>query len=304
MKGSTWVAVLLVLSVLANLYLVSLVAPLPGGILTPGKRILALEQENAGLRGEVTDAQDATGRLQGEVDRYRQELAAVRAAQGTSLPAGTRTLQAPAVAQRIETVGSYPFVRQRVVEEGTMMNITAEVEAGKGRVLVHTTPLMGIVFQDAANTAVEVARNRTGKDLSGSDVIFSIEAPGEVPAVDGPSAGALMCLLALADLDEKTLNPDVTLTGTIEGDGRIGAIGGVEQKAQAAKQAGKTLLLLPDENRDLIRYTQRERQVGSLTFIEQVPERVDAAEYIQTEIGIPVRYVATIDDVVRFAITG
>ncbi|MDD1652385.1 MAG: peptidase S16, partial [Methanomicrobiales archaeon] len=136
------------------------------------------------------------------------------------------------------------------------------------------------------------------------DFIFSIEAPGEVPAVDGPSAGALMTLLAIADLRGLALDPSVTLTGTIEPDGSVGAIGGILEKAQAAKAAGKRLLLLPAQNRVLIRYVNRERQMGGFTFIEQVPERVDAATYLQAEVGIPVQYVSTIDDVVRLAATG
>jgi hypothetical protein len=303
-KTGRFIALLLILSVLANLYLVSLVAPLPGGILTPGRRIVQLELEKAGLQRDLADARGTTGQLQEELDRIRQDLAALRTASLLPVPSGIATLQAPAVAQRIEVVGEFPFARRRVVEEGSMMNITAEVVPGRGRVLVRTVPLMGIVFQDAANTAVAVARDRTGANLSASDFIFSIEAPGEVPAVDGPSAGALMCLLAIADLRELRLDPGVTLTGTIEEDGRIGPIGGVLEKARAAKEAGKRLLILPEGNRVLVRYVERERQVGAFTFIERVPEEIDTAAYLQREVGIPVQYVTTIDDVVRLASAG
>jgi hypothetical protein len=304
MKAGRVLALLLLLSLLANLYLASLVVPLPEGVLTPGGRIVQLEQERTALLQELADTRDRAGELQDERDQLLQELATLRAAPLTPVLAGSATLQAPAVAQRIEVVGEYPFRYRRVVEEGSMMNITAEVVPGRGRVLVRTVPLMGIVFQDAANTAVAVAQERTGANLTASDFIFSIEAPGEVPAVDGPSAGALMTLLAIADLRGLTLDPGVTLTGTIEEDGSIGAIGGILEKAQAAKAAGKRLLLLPEENRVLVRYVNRERQVGSFTFVEQVPERIDAATYLQAEVGIPVQYVATIDDVVRLATAG
>jgi predicted S18 family serine protease len=296
--------VLLVLSVLANVYLLTLVAPLPEGVLTPAKRIVQLEQEKAALQQDLAEAQGTTGQLQGELQQVRQKLASLRSGSALSPSSGSATLQAPAVAQRIEVVGEFPFTRRRVVEEGSMMNITAEVVAGKGRVLVRTVPLMGIVFQDAANTAVEVARVRTGANLSASDFIFSIEAPGEVPAVDGPSAGALMCLLAIADIRGLRLDTGVTLTGTIGEDGSIGAIGGVLEKAQAAKDAGKRLLLLPEENRMLVRYEERERQAGAFTFIERVPEEIDTAEYLQREVGIPVQYVTTIDDVIQLASAG
>ncbi|MDD1658536.1 MAG: peptidase S16 [Methanomicrobiales archaeon] len=304
MKAGRFIAVLLVLSVLANLYLLTLVAPLPEGVLTPGRRIVQLEQEQVALQQDLADARETAGELQRELQQVRQELASLRSVSALPVSSGSATLQAPAVAQRIEVVGEFPFARRRVVEEGSMMNITAEVVAGKGRVLVRTVPLMGIVFQDAANTAVEVARVRTGANLSASDFIFSIEAPGEVPAVDGPSAGALMALLAIADIQGLQLDPRVTLTGTIDEDGRIGAIGGVLEKAEASKDAGKRLLLLPEENRVMVRYVERERQVGAFTFIEQVPEEIDTAGYLQREVGIPVQYVSTIDDVVRLATAG
>jgi len=96
----------------------------------------------------------------------------------------------------------------------------------------------------------------------------------------------------------------VTLTGTIEADGSIGAIGGILEKAQAAKAAGKRLLLLPEGNRRMVRYVEREHQVGAFTFIEQVPEEIDTADYLQREVGIPVQYVTSIDDVVRLTTAG
>ena len=112
------------------------------------------------------------------------------------------------------------------------MNISVDIQPGKGRVLVETKPLMGIVFQDAANTAVFVAQNRTGIDISGSDIFFSIEADNQISSVDGPSAGALMTLLTIAALEHRRINPSVTLTGTIGEDGHIGAIGGAFEKAR------------------------------------------------------------------------
>jgi len=53
-----------------------------------------------------------------------------------------------------------------------MINISAEIRSGEGRVLVQTKPLMGTVFQNAANTAVYVARNKIGMQLSISDVML------------------------------------------------------------------------------------------------------------------------------------
>jgi predicted S18 family serine protease len=185
--------------------------------------------------------------------------------------------------------------------EGSLLNVTVEIVPGRGRVLVNTTPLMGEVFQDAANTAAYVAARKTGRDLSGSDMIVSIVAEDEVPAVDGGSAGALMTLLLISAIDGEQPDEDVILTGTVDQDGRVGAIGGVVEKATAAKEAGKRLFLLPRENAELVRYTEQTRDYYGYTVVQRVPERVDAKEYIESEIGIRVEYVDTIDDVLRLA---
>jgi len=180
------------------------------------------------------------------------------------------------------------------------MNISVEIRPGKGRVLVQTTPLMGVVFQDAANTAVYLAESKTGRQLSSSDIIFSISAPEEVPGVDGPSAGALMTLLAISAIDNATLNDSITLTGTIDNEGHIGAIGGAVEKAQAAKEGGKTLFLIPKENSELVIYKMVEKKIGGFTFVEREPQVVDAEQYIEENVGINIEYVDTIDDVLRF----
>ena len=158
---------------------------------------------------------------------------------------------------------------------------------------------MGVVFQDAANTAVIAAENYTGIDLSGSDVIFSVEASSKVPEVDGPSAGALMTTLIIAALKNISLPPDITMTGTISSNGHVGKIGGVIEKAKAAKESGKRIFILPRENSQLIRYEEVRRQVGYITIIRQNPVVEDAKEYIEKNIGIHVEYADSIDDIMK-----
>ena len=80
---------------------------------------------------------------------------------------GYASLQAPAVSQSIQIVNRGRYA-QVVVQKGSIMNISAEITPGRGRVLVQTKPLMGVVFQGAANTAVAVARNRTGFTCQGA----------------------------------------------------------------------------------------------------------------------------------------
>ncbi|MGA2933808.1 MAG: S16 family serine protease [Methanomicrobiales archaeon] len=306
MKPIQVLGILLVISLAANLYLAFF--PIQGSqanLTDFSGQMNMLESENARLSMQVDRDNATIGGYQSQLGLYRlqlQELTGlINVSPSGTGPVGSAVLQGPAVLQQIQYNGNSPYAQGQVVQSGVMLNITAEVKPGKGRVLVDTQPLMGVVFQDAANTAVFVAQNRTGVSLVGSDVIFSINAPGQVPSVDGPSAGALMTLLVISAVENKPLREDVTLTGTIDQDGNVGAIGGVVEKAQAAKDSGKALFLLPRANANLLLYTQQTRQLYGFTVIQQVPKSVDAKTYVEANIGVPVQYVDTIDDVLRIA---
>lgn len=266
-------------------------------------RINTLQTENENLQAQINQNNESLQSYATQLDSYRQKVFELQ--NSTQMcPAGVEgfaTLQGPAVFQTVKTDQTGPFMRQSIAEEGALLNISVEIRPGKGRVLVQTTPLMGVVFQDAANTAVFVAENNTGRQLSSSDIIFSITAPDQIPGVDGPSAGALMTLLTISAIDSNTrLNDSITLTGTIDNEGNIGPIGGVLEKAKAAETGGKTLFLIPSENRELVTYKYVDRKFGGFTVTERVAETVDAKEYIEKNVGIRIEYVDTIEDVLKY----
>jgi PDZ domain-containing protein len=70
--------------------------------------------------------------------------------------------------------------------------------------------------------------------------------------VGGPSAGMMFALGIVDKLTPGSITGGrhVAGTGTICGDGRVGAIGGIVQKMSAAKAAGATLFLAPADNCD------------------------------------------------------
>ncbi|MDD4566920.1 Lon protease [Methanoculleus chikugoensis] len=206
------------------------------------------------------------------------------------------SMQAPVILQKIEVDRGGPFFYEEMTEEGAMVNVSVEVVPGRGRVLVQTTPLMGITFQDAANLAVVVAANRSRADLTENDIIFSIQGPEDISEIDGPSAGALMAALLLSVLENIPLNESVTVTGTIDEDGKIGPVGGILEKAEAARRGGKTLLILSDENNQVCDYHEGTRSFGGLRISRQWPPIVDSKEYIEENLGIRVKYVNTLDD--------
>ncbi len=305
MKALNIIAGLLVVSVLANIILIAVFIPSQQGMISQlVDKTNTLDMENMQLQTQLGQQNISLQSYASQLSFYR--LTPSGSAGGTPGPAsyitGFASIQAPAVTQQVVQQNTNGFITQSLVQNGSMMNISVEIRPGEGRVLVQTTPLMGIVFQDAANTAVYVAQNRTGANLLGSDVIFSIEAENEVSSVDGPSAGALMTLVTIAALKNQAIDPGVTLTGTIDKDGHVGAIGGVIEKATAAKASGKTLFLLPKENSVIVQYTRKAINYGGFTLIERVPEQISTQDYIVKNIGINVTFVDSIDDVIAVAL--
>ncbi|KAB2947526.1 MAG: ATP-dependent protease [Candidatus Methanoperedens sp.] len=295
-------AVLLLISILMNIYLIQ-AQPSSKDLLEMKDKINQLEINNSEMSKQIYRDNLSIQNYASQLDLYREKIAGLEGKINNTPSglSGAAKLEAPAVMQKVDYIEDYPFVRQQITEIGSMMNISVEIKPGKGRVLVDTKPLMGVVFQDAANTAAYTAQKKTGKDLSGSDIIFSIDATYEVPSVDGPSAGALMTLLVVGGLNNLELRKDMTMTGTIDKDGHVGEIGGVIEKAKAAKDSGKNLILLPGENSRLIQYIEKTRNYYGITVIERVPETIDAKDYIEKNIGINVEYIDNLDDVLKYA---
>lgn len=83
--------------------------------------------------------------------------------------------------------------------------------------------------------------------FSKQDYHAHINFPGGIP-IDGPSAGAAMFLALYSAYTETPVPNTLALTGEIGLHGQILPMGGVEDKLEAAQQAGATLALIPQEN--------------------------------------------------------
>ena len=83
--------------------------------------------------------------------------------------------------------------------------------------------------------------------FSKEDYSVHINFPGGIP-VDGPSAGVAMFLAVYSAFTETPVPNDVALTGEISIHGQILPVGGVEEKLEAAKEAGAVCAFIPKEN--------------------------------------------------------
>ncbi|MFD9908662.1 S16 family serine protease [Streptomyces sp. NPDC059063] len=100
--------------------------------------------------------------------------------------------------------------------------------------------------QDDATKAALAYLKKDG--VSGTD---KVEVRADLGKIGGPSAGLFLALGIIDKLDGNGSGGDLTGgrtiagTGTIKADGKVGAVGGVSLKTQAAARDGATVFLVP-----------------------------------------------------------
>lgn len=195
------------------------------------------------------------------------------------------------------TVLKVPAVDNR----GNGIVTTMEVDSvpGSGRTLVDIENLLFFTdTQTSIQTAKSVAENITGMNASNIDLIYSINTNAQL--VEGPSAGAALTVATIATLENKTLNPNVMITGTINPDGTIGPVGGVVAKAEAAKEVGAKIFLVPTGQGTQTTYQPQTncQTQGQFTFCQTQYQSVTTN--INTTAGIQVIEVGTIQEALKY----
>jgi len=113
-----------------------------------------------------------------------------------------------------------------------------------------------VVERDAKQETVQVTptdvdgTKKIGVTISPSyDFPFGVSVDVD-PNIGGPSAGLMFSLAIYDTLTPGSLTGDkvVAGTGTIDTDGTVGPIGGIQQKIVGAREAGAQLFLVPKDN--------------------------------------------------------
>ncbi len=184
---------------------------------------------------------------------------------------------------------------------GITGNLTVEIQPGKGRILVDTTPLQGLYTQDSERTALKVATDITKFDFSKFDAIYSINTPGATN-VEGPSAGAAMTIATIAAIQNKTISQSFSITGTIEADHSIGKVGEIFSKAKAAADSGVSVFLIPKGQAEQIQYVRKVRTPSPGWRIETIePVKINIIKYARENWGMNIYEVSTIEEALKYA---
>ena len=184
---------------------------------------------------------------------------------------------------------------------GVSTSLVVEAKPGEGRVLTDINHILFFVdTQSSIQIARDVAQNITGVNTSRIDLFYAIET--NASAIGGPSAGAALTVATVAVLENKTPNSSIMITGTIEPDGSIGPVGSIEEKANASKEAGAVLFLVPKGQGIQTTYKPVKQctQTGFWTYCEI---RYVAEESDVSSIGIQVKEVANIEEALKYFLT-
>ncbi|MCL4846765.1 MAG: endopeptidase La [Acidobacteria bacterium] len=122
--------------------------------------------------------------------------------------------------------------------------------AGKGQIIL--TGQLGNVMQESARAAVSHIRAQAERLAVSADFLEIHDLHVHVPAgaipKDGPSAGVTMATAILSALRRVAVREDVAMTGEITLSGLVLPVGGIREKALAARRHGIHTFVLPERN--------------------------------------------------------
>ena len=168
------------------------------------------------------------------------------------------------------TITSFSQLRELMttIPEGT--RVTLGVRRGEQQV-------------PAALTTIAPQEGTTGSLLGLSlrvSVDSQVEATFGLSDVGGPSAGMMFALGVVDEITPGSLTggKDISGTGTIDMNGQVGPIGGIQQKMAGARNAGSTFFLAPASNCEEVKGHEPE---GMQVFaVSTLHEAVTATEAI------------------------
>lgn len=159
---------------------------------------------------------------------------------------------------------------------GDTLSIEVTPMKGSGKLVL--TGQLGDVMKESAKAGISYIRSRAEAlkiDANfHTDLDIHIHIPeGAIPK-DGPSAGIAMATAVISALTNVPVDKQVAMTGEITLRGRVLPIGGVKEKVLAAKRAGITKVLLPQDNEkdieDIPENVRRKIQFFFVSHMDQV----------------------------------
>jgi len=164
---------------------------------------------------------------------------------------------------------------------GDVLFVEASKMKGKGGFTM--TGQLGQVMQESMQAALTWVRSHA-KELGIDEGFFAdhdvhIHVPAGAIPKDGPSAGVTMVTALVSLLTDKPVRPLTAMTGEITLSGNVLPIGGIKEKALAAKRSGVTDIILPAENKQNVEEDLTPEQLQGLTmhYVKTIEELLEIA---------------------------
>ncbi|MFZ0795947.1 MAG: S16 family serine protease, partial [Candidatus Korobacteraceae bacterium] len=164
---------------------------------------------------------------------------------------------------------------------GDVLFVEANKMKGKGGFTM--TGQLGQVMQESMQAALTWVRSHA-KELGIDEGFFAdhdihVHVPAGAIPKDGPSAGVTMVTALVSLLTDRPVRPLTAMTGEITLSGNVLPIGGIKEKALAAKRAGVTDIILPAENQQNVQedLTPEQLQGLNLHYVKTIEGLLDIA---------------------------
>ncbi len=163
---------------------------------------------------------------------------------------------------------------------GTTLTIEVSLMRGKGEILL--TGKLGDVMKESARAAISYIRAHAEEYGISADAFetndIHIHVPEGATPKDGPSAGITMATAILSAFIGKPVHKSIAMTGEITLRGKVLPIGGLKEKALAARRIGIHDVIIPAGNRkDIEEIPEEIRKEINFFPVETVKEVFDRA---------------------------
>jgi len=173
---------------------------------------------------------------------------------------------------------------------GTTLTVECTAMAGKGDIKL--TGKLGDVMKESALAALSFIRAHAEKyGISAqkfAETDLHIHVPEGATPKDGPSAGITIATAILSALTDKKASGEIAMTGEITLRGKVLPIGGLKEKALAARRLGIKTVIIPQGNateiEELPDVLKRDVHFVPVSSVDEVFAMVleDGASYQQT----------------------